>query len=149
MVKHGDRVAPTPRSYISSLPPSLLGPAARRATKTANRRDEESGDVADLQRWESEGGAVASRVLFQERYFQRKPVRSGIGALPNHDSPLRSAVKARMTEVAANAGAIASRGPDSGNEPRSRRLASPYDNASPKPNQRRGRRTMARHGNRP
>ena len=150
MIEHDDRIGHVPSSYTPSSPHSAIAAVAQRATRNAGLRDKGSRDAGDLDRWEAEGGAGATRAGLQKQLFERPTTRAGMSARPSYDWPHRSAVEAMLGETAAETRVVASQGPADANEKRGKQLArSPGDAFASPPNKRRGRRTMGRHGNRP
>ena len=153
MSEHDNRTGHVPSSYALSSPHSAITAAAQRATKAYDARNEALRDAADMDRWEAEGGAAASRTRLQENSFQRVTIRARMSTRPSYDSSARSDVEAMVAgsgSKSARATVSASRPPSDDKRHRSKDSASsPGITAAKMPQKLRGRRTMGRRGNRP
>ena len=150
MIEHDDHVGHAPNSYTESSPHSLLAAAAQRATRHAWQRNSVSREAADVERWEAEGGASASRPRLQMKAPQPRTMRAAMSTRPSYDSPHRSTLDTvGATAARASVEARAGKGPADGNEKLSKTLHLPRGSKAELPNKRQGRRTMGRHGNRP
>jgi hypothetical protein len=79
---------------------SQLGAAARRATQTLSRSDRNARELADLVRWEGEGGALRPRSALANALPRRLSMRFAMSALPAHDVPPCASVEATTANPA-------------------------------------------------
>lgn len=99
MTNHLDRTLHGPPSLVYSISTSrrsFIAAGVQRATQGLPGLKKHPDERSDLERWEGEGGAIATRAELKES-AQALRKHAAMSSRPSYDSPHRSVVEAMLT----------------------------------------------------